>query len=44
MVQRFTTVAELLDALHAFEAADNAIWLVITQQHRTSAEVRLALT
>jgi hypothetical protein len=44
VVHRFATVAELLDALHAFKAAYNATWLVTNHQHRTPVEVRLALT
>jgi len=43
-VHRFATVADLLDALHAFKTAYNATWLVTKHQHRTPAEARLALT
>jgi hypothetical protein len=39
-VHRFASMAELLDALHAY----NATWLVTKHQHRTSFEARLALT
>ena len=43
-VQRFATVAELLDALHVFKARYNAEWLVEKHAHRTPAQARAFLS
>ncbi|MGH7759477.1 MAG: IS3 family transposase [Candidatus Dormibacteria bacterium] len=43
-VQRFDTVAELLDALHLFKQRYNQCWLVAKHNYSTPAAARVALT
>lgn len=43
-VQRFATVAELLEALHAFKERYNRTWLVQKHRHLTPAAARAALS
>src|SRR5579859_2091821 len=43
-VERFHTVAELLEALHAFKHRYNREWLVAKHDHRSPAEARALLS
>ena len=43
-VERFATLAELLEALHAFKDRYNRAWLVQKHRHLTPAAARAALS
>ena len=43
-VERFATLAELLEALHAFKDRYNRTWLVRKHRHLTPTAARAALS